>query len=541
MKKTQFPIFALLMVASFSSCSLPYRDVSPLTPENATYNFADNRDYRQISVSTSVIEHGAYSLINYDPAYCKRGYLEIRDENTGKRGIFSLLKNQVMLPLTYDHFAYIDSASNGTYIQAFTSPTIYDIFDYRGNKIKEGLSSNKTLSIKATTEILRYSRKHLIETISYDGTTETNEVFQDGSRVPFIAPCDLLWVDDTGYIPGTSELSDLAMEGCVGTVEHDRTFTVKKGNETLCSFSIPQAFSSIFMWKCFFYQYGEQTTGNDYDYLYQGNRYVLRTKRIELATGKIDTIPCNLLILGIGPVYSAEGKVRYAVARGTHFNNHEFDDKVGLYVIDNNAHEYWNANEDPCYDPDAYKVDWNAYYSPYFGTFIGQTLEPSFALHRWELGKINYTTRVISTVKESGYGITSFTGEELIKPTYDSISFAQDGSKIALGTSQNVFYTLDYDSKTATPHSFEKDEWGTDLGNGYLRCHSLGMVDDHSYVTTYYRDYHWNKIDYYSWASFLDTYELSTFFDDAQIDAFYPYHRYDFFTYHVFQKTGSKT
>jgi len=531
-KKLRLP--TLLLIGLLSSCALPYRDVSPLTSANAYYNFADNRDYRQIKASTIVIDRNVYSLSNYNPAYARRGYLEVLDSTTGLRGILSLLTDHLIVPATYSKFSYYSSASNGTYIRAYSSETSYDLYDYRGFLLKKNLDPNKKLTIKATTETLRYERKHLIEVITYDGASESNEVFKDGSRKSFVAPCDLLWVDDTGFIPGTSELSDLAMEGCIGTIEHDRTFTVKKEDATLCSFKIPDSNVSLFMWKCFFYQYGEEVGEDDYDFVYQNKYIKMHTCRIELATGKVQEIQTNLLINKISPIYSSSGQVRYAVAQGIHYANHEFDNKTGLYVIDNNAHEYWNATEDPCYDPEGYLVDWNTAYSPYFGTFINQSLEPYFPLHAWELGKINYTTRSIITIKDSGYGISSFAGKVLINPEYSQISFAKDGSSLALGKKDGVYYTLDYKNNVQTPHSFEANEWGSDLGNGFLRCHSLTTIDDHSFQSTYYRDYSWNKIDYFSWAVYVQTYNLSTFFDSVQIDVFSPEHEYDYYTYKVF-------
>jgi hypothetical protein len=535
MNKKPFRLFALLAIGLLSSCSLPYRDVSPLTSADAEYNYADYRDYRQVAPTTCVIDRTAYSLVNYNPAYAKRGFLEIQDSKTGLRGIFSLLQNKVLILPTYQKFSYVRSASNGTYIKAFSDATTFDLYDYRGFKLKTGLSSTKAFSIKATTETLRYQRKHLIEVITYDGVTETNEVYKDGSRKAFIAPCDLLWVDDTGYIPGTSELSDLAMEGCVGTIQHDATFTVTKGEQVISSFKIPRSNVSVFMWKCFFYQYGEETTLDNYDFLYQGKPIKLHTCRVELATGKTVEISTNLLMSSLSPIYSNTGQVRYALASGIHFKNHEFEKLSGLYVIDNNVHEYWNASDDPCYDSDAYKLDWNIYFAPNFGKLINYSLTPYFTFHTWELKTINYTKRVFCNIKGSTYGVLSFAGVQLIEPTYDAIFFARDGSSTALGYKDNTYYTLDFSKNTAVPHLFDTDEWGTNLGNGYFRCHGVGYVDGHSYETTYYRNYAWDKIDYYSWAIFVETYELSTFFDYAKIDAFSPLHEYDYYTYEVFK------
>ena len=178
-----------------------------------------------------MIDRNVYSLSNYNPAYARRGYLEVLDSATGLRGILSLLTDRLIVPATYSKFSYYSSASNGTYIRAYSSETSYDLYDYRGFLLKKNLDPNKKLTIKATTETLRYERKHLIEVITYDGVSEANEVYKDGSRKSFVAPCDLLWVDDTGFIPGTSELSDLAMEGCIGTIEHGRNKVTYESGE----------------------------------------------------------------------------------------------------------------------------------------------------------------------------------------------------------------------------------------------------------------------------------------------------------------------
>ncbi|MBQ7995709.1 MAG: hypothetical protein IJ247_05825 [Bacilli bacterium] len=542
-KNSLFFILSLSLGSLLASCSFG-NNTSPIDKYNAKYNLLDNRVH---SLSPSIYEvliPEEYKLVSDDELASMSiaqnpslGFVFIEEAeadesiSTAEYGVFSLIFNKVIVPVSYSSFRLNGPTNNGYYIigQNVTSG-LYDVYDYRGFTVLSSLTNVDNISF-TTTISQTYG---LIETYNYEGDTVSRIVNEDGTRSEYANDKENSLPEIGDIIDtGRSDLKQYGLDGYYAKIGNGYWRVYKNDGTMVAQYQVP-SLSAVIFDKTILYQVSTLLAddASNYDYLSvhpltgETRKYLLRTYTIEILTGKLTEHTVNYLIdTSSTPsvVYDSEGIMRYGLVKASDITNKRImNEYAKLYVLNSDGTVHYDASADPAYGAEI--LSDTRYYNPTTREILDENFT-SIASLGYSVTARNYDAQLLtvqaSTTTSSVLGAVNFNGVTVVSFAYSSLDLSCLTNGFGYGKGTDL---LDYSINPTTGEEVAHElQAGTSLtpytGFGYLR-----MVYDASEETP-------EKISYltndFVEAKVLDSYvsrkygrATDIYFDDFQIDTF---------------------
>jgi hypothetical protein len=520
MRKTRFFLLGLSLLA-LTGCDLPYRQYSPITKEDSSYNISDGADFRTTQTHFIYPPEGYALKGDYSPEQAAMGHVRIVQWANGKFGEMSLYDGSIIVPAIYDVLLDLPSKDNGYYVKALRSSGTFDVYDYRGYRVAQNVSNDSTFAIYAESLALHYGKKHLVETIVIDGKQTRQEILLDRQRKALVIPPDLLIKDADGYwMPGSGDGKELGFPSYDIEVTKSGIFSLNFNHKEVASFTLPEEnWPEVFTWKCFIHQEDNVTKGSLYTYIADGEKHLVKTYQTQLATAKVVTIDCPYVLRDLVPFYDDEGITHFFKAKARAIIDHSLSDKEKVLIFDNIGRVIYDATEDGIYDDDAEFLSWDRVYSPTHHAMFNENLDWVNDVSSTAISPAcRSKTFLTQNEKSMKFGVISFDNATIFSNKYDTLSLPDCVDRYAFASLDGAYYSLDLANHSEAQCSVPAGSVLTDLNDGFVRVldsSASGQQECHYY------SYGWDELSFPSWPQMDATFSLDTFYDDLVVDAFH--------------------
>jgi hypothetical protein len=493
-RKIYLGILLLSGVVALVGCSSS-NGTSQLTSANAQFNLTDNRESKKSVTIGKVSIPSYYTVVSSSSEALSQGWVIVTNSDVKQYGVYSLLLNRLIVPLSYEAIAAYQTVSGGAYVQATKdSGKSFDLYDYRGYQVAKDLDPSLTFTLSA--EVVRdawTNKKYLRESYT-NGETIVRSVEADGSRSVIDSLIAKPAAGDTLMISTGGEKTDMklfGLEGYYGIETQNASdnrlfFSIYKNydNSLVSSFQIPNVTASLMFGKTLIYQSDTLVADDATDYTYatyardSGSsintgkvvKYLLKTYAIELLTGK-----------------QRELDVSYKITSGSYFRDDSGIANAGLveaydvankrivteypktYIIGVDGAINYDATSDPAYG--SLILSDSRYFNPNTYQLMNESFTPIASFGSLP-NQINYGDQVIALrYQNANYGLADFDGKVVFGFDYSLLqaSTLLNGCAYGINASNSLYYSLDTDNKKATSYAFAEGAIVSDTGLGYLK------------------------------------------------------------------------
>jgi hypothetical protein len=493
-RKINFGILLLASALALVGCQTS-NGTSQLTATNAQFNLLDNRESKK-SVSIGKVSLPAnYNVVSTPAEALSQGWVMVGESGGTTFGVYSLLFDRLIVPLSYEAITAYQTAAGGTYIQATrNSGKNFDLYDYRGYEVASDLDPSLTFALSAEVAEDAWSNKKYLRESYTNGETIVRSVGADGSRNSIESLIAKPAAGDTLMISTGGEKTDMklfGLEGYYGIETQNASdnrlfFSIYKNydNTLVSSFQIPNVPASLMFGKTLIYQSDTLVADDATDYTYAtyardaGSsintgkvvKYLLKTYAIELLTGK-----------------QKELDVSYKITAGSYFRDDSGIANAGLvecydvankrivteypktYIIGVDGAINYDATSDPAYG--SLILSDSRYFNPNTYQLLNESFTPIASFGALP-NQINYGDQCLSLrYQNANYGLVDFDGKVVFGFDYSLLqaSTLLNGCVFGVNASNSLYYSLDTVNKKATSHTFVEGSVVTDTGLGYLK------------------------------------------------------------------------